>query len=83
MKMLIIQDTCIGIKNTPEAIWDYASDPANWSASNPEEHFGLTILSNDHRPSTGARFRQKETVAGWYAELRGYFPHVVPEKIAF
>jgi hypothetical protein len=83
MKMLIAQDTSIIIKNTPEAIWDYASDPTNWSASNPEEHFGLEIDSEDQRPRTGARFHQKETVAGWYADLRGHFPYVAPGKIAF
>ncbi len=81
--MLITQNTHIMIKNTPEAIWDYVSDPANWSASNPEEHFGLTIYSQDHRPRTGAQFHQKETVAGWYADLRGHFPYVSPGKIAF
>ena len=80
--MLIAQNTHIMIKNTPEAIWDYASDPANWSASNPEEHFGLTIYSEDNRPRTGARFHQKETVAGQYADLRGHFLYVVPQKIA-
>jgi hypothetical protein len=79
--MLITQDTCIVIKNTPEVIWDYASDPANWSASNPEENFGLIIDSVDNRPRTGARFHQKETVAGWYADLRGHFLYAVPGKV--
>jgi hypothetical protein len=83
MKMLITKDTYIEIKNSPEAIWDFASNPVNWSASNQKEHFGLTIFCESQRPSTGARFRQKETVAGWYADLRGHFPHVVPGKIAF
>ncbi len=81
--MLITQNTNIMINSSPEAIWDYASDPANWSASNPEEHFGLTIYSEDNKPRTGAQFHQKETVAGWYADLRGHFPYVAPGKIAF
>jgi hypothetical protein len=81
--MLITRDTSILIKNNPEAIWDYTSDPVNWSASNPEEHFGLEIDSVDHRPRTEARFHQKETVAGWYADLRGHFPYVGPGEIAF
>jgi hypothetical protein len=83
MRMLITRDTSILIKNNPEAIWDYTSDPVNWSASNPEERFGLEIDSVDHRPRTGARFHQKETVAGWYADLRGHFPYVAPGEIAF
>jgi hypothetical protein len=80
--MSIVQNAYVMIKNTPEAIRDYASDPANWSASNPEEHFALTIYSQDGRPRTGAQFHQKETVAGRYADLRGHFLHVVPQKIA-
>jgi hypothetical protein len=83
MIMLVTQDAYIAIKNTPEAIWDYASDPANWSASNPKEHFGLVISSENNRPRTGARFHQRETVAGWYADLHGHFPYVLPGKIAF
>jgi hypothetical protein len=79
--MLITQDACIDMKNTPEAIWNYTGDPVNWSASNPEEHFGLEIDSKDRRPRTGARFHQKETVAGWYADLRGHFLYVVPGKV--
>lgn len=81
--MLITQNTHITIRNTAEAIWNYTSNPANWSASNPEEHFGLEIDSEDQRPRTGARFHQKESVAGWYADLRGHFPYVAPGKIAF
>jgi hypothetical protein len=80
--MLVTAEAAIVIKNSPEAIWDYATDPANWSASNPEEHFGLEIVSEDHKPRTDATFHQKESVAGVYADLRGHFPHVVRPKIA-
>ena len=48
--MLLKQNTNITIKNTPEKIWDYAHDPANWTTSNPEEHQGLIFNSDDNRP---------------------------------
>ena len=79
--MLITKHTEIIIYNIPEAIWDYASDPVNWSASNPEEHFGLNIDSEDNRPKTGATFHQKETVAGLFADLRGHFLYVEKPRI--
>jgi hypothetical protein len=71
--MFITAETAITIQNTPEAIWDFASDPANWTASNPGEHFGLRYNSKDNRPDTGVEFHQKESVAGIHADLRGRF----------
>ena len=80
--MYITAETEIIINSTPEAIWDYAADPANWTASNPEEHFGLTYDSKDQRPATGVEFRQRESVAGIFADLRGRFLYVERPHIA-
>jgi hypothetical protein len=80
--MYITAGTEIIINNTPEAIWDYASNPDNWTASNPDEHFGLTYNSKDNRPATGVEFLQQESVAGVYADLRGRFLYVDKPRIA-
>ncbi|MGE5174399.1 MAG: SRPBCC family protein [Betaproteobacteria bacterium] len=81
--MFITAETGITINSTPEAVWDYASDPANWTASNSEEHFGLAYYnSRDNRPATGVEFHQRESVAGVYADLRGRFLHVERPRIA-
>jgi hypothetical protein len=80
--MYNMAETEIIINSTPEVIWDYASDPANWTASNPEEHFGLTYNSENNRPATGVEFRQRESVAGIYADLRGRFLYVERPRIA-
>lgn len=69
--MLIKKHTEIVIENTPEKVWDYANDPKNWTASNPEEHRGLKFFNPKNRPETGTEFYQKEYVAGIYADLRG------------
>lgn len=79
--MLITAQTAIVIQNTPAAIWDYASDPAHWTASNPGEHFGLRYYSADNRPRTGVRFRQREVVAGLRADLRGHIMHAEPPRL--
>ncbi|WP_458208636.1 hypothetical protein [Haladaptatus sp. NG-SE-30] len=31
----------IVIDATPEEIWEYVTDPVHWTASNPDEHYGL------------------------------------------
>jgi hypothetical protein len=81
--MFIIAEANITIDSAPEAIWEYASDPANWTASNPEEHFGLTYYnSKDNRPATGVEFHQRESVAGLYADLRGRFLYVDKPRMA-
>ncbi len=71
--MLVTADTTIIIDARPDDIWEYAWDPANWTASNPEEHFGLTFHTPNNRPATGATFEQRESVAGVFAVLRGHF----------
>jgi hypothetical protein len=80
--MLIRSGASTDIQNTPEAIWTYASDPANWTASNPEEHFGLVYDNAANRPEQGVTFTQRESVAGFRATLRGQIlyadrPHVL------
>ncbi|HSA78640.1 MAG TPA: hypothetical protein VLG72_07275 [Nitrospirota bacterium] len=80
--MFITVETAIVIKNMPEAIWDYASDPDNWTASNLDEHFGLQYSSKDNRPGTGVDFRQRESVAGIPTILRGRFLYVERPRIA-
>jgi len=60
------------IKNTPEAIWEYAYNPTTWTASNAEEHLGLVFYDETDRPETGVAFYQKEKVAGVYSDLKGY-----------
>ncbi len=81
--MYLTAETKIIINSTPEAAWDFASNPANWTASNPEEHFGLTYYnSKDNRPATGVEFLQRESVAGVYADLRGRFLYVERPRIA-
>ena len=79
--MLLTFETSIFIKNTPEAIYNYITAPANWSASNPEEHFGLKYIGEDERPKTGTQFHQKEKVGGLYADLRGHFLYVDVPRI--
>ena len=66
----------ITIDATPEAIWEYVTDPTNWTASNPEEHYGLEYDTPDDRPHEGATFRQRESVAGMYTDLHGRFQYV-------
>jgi hypothetical protein len=81
--MYVTAETAIVINGTPEAVWEYASDPSNWTASNPKEHFGLEYFdSKDNRPATGVEFYQRESVAGVYADLRGRFLHVDRPRIA-
>jgi hypothetical protein len=80
--MYITAETEIVIRSTPETVWEYASDPVNWTASNPEEHFGLTYDSRDNRPGTGVQFHQKESVAGIGADLHGRFLYVDKPRIA-
>ncbi|MEO6755198.1 MAG: hypothetical protein ABIZ04_24090 [Opitutus sp.] len=66
----------IEILGTAEEIWAYASNPANWTASNPTEHYGLIYDSPDNRPATDVTFWQRESVAGIMADLRGHFLYV-------
>lgn len=79
--MLLTKHTKITIDSSPEEIWDYAHSPDNWTASNPEEHLGLEFFNKENRPDTGTRFRQQETVAGFYADLRGHILYVEKPKV--
>jgi hypothetical protein len=79
--MYLTAETGIVIKNTLEAIWSYAADPKNWSASNPEEHFGLRYLGGG-RPETGVEFDQEESVGGFRASLHGRFLWVDRPRLA-
>lgn len=79
--MLIKAHTEIVIRNEPDAIWEYAYNPENWTASNPQEHRGLRFFNSSNRPETGVEFYQKEFIAGFFADLRGLIlwaerPHV-------
>ena len=70
--MLLKQHTETTIRNTTaSAIWEFAYDPTNWTASNPQEHRSLVFHTKEDRPATGVTFEQKEYVAGIYAVLRG------------
>ena len=81
--MFLAVDTSITIRAAPEAIWDYASRPENWTASNPREHFGLRYFSHDNLPHAGTEFEQRESVAGIPARLYGRFHHMDRPRLAF
>ncbi len=52
--MLLRQRVSAVIYDTsPEHIWDFASHPKNWTASNPVEHRGLELFTKSGRPETG------------------------------
>lgn len=80
--MLFTQRVSAIINNaSAERIWDFASDPRNWTASNPSEHRGLELFSETGLPETGARFHQQEFVAGVFADLNGHFLYVDRPKV--
>ena len=81
--MFVTDKSSITIQASPEAIWDYAHRPENWTASNPSEHFGLSYDSPDDLPHQGTEFVQKESVAGMYAELHGRFHYMNAPNMAF
>ena len=54
--MLVKMHTEIEIKNTAKNIAEYASNPANWTTSNPKEHLGLKFYNIKNRPETGVEF---------------------------
>ena len=70
------------IDATPGEIWEYVTDPVNWTASNPDEHYGLEYDTPDDRPREGGTFHQREEVAGMYAELYGRFPYIDYPSVA-
>ena len=74
--MYVTAIAAIVVDAPPEAIWAYVTDPVHWTASNPEEHYGLEYDTPDDRPREGATFHQAEAVAGMYADLYGRFPYI-------
>jgi len=69
--MFVTAETALSARADPNDLWEYAADPANWTASNPNEHFGLVYFSPENRPAQGVEFHQRERVAGVFADLRG------------
>ena len=51
--MLVTRRAEILIKADPEQIWDFVNDPAQWMASNREEHFGTEFFTPDKKVATG------------------------------
>ena len=74
--MFITADTELTTQADPNDLWEYAADPANWTASNPKEHYGLVYFCAENRPAQGVEFHQRERVAGVYADLRGRIVHM-------
>ena len=81
--MFLTVDTSINIHAAPEAVWDYACKPENWTASNPTEHYGLRFDSPDNLPHSGVTFTQSESVAGIHARLHGRFHYMDRPHLAF
>jgi len=65
----------------PKKIWEYAYNPATWTASNPDEHLGLVFYNKQNRPESGVAFYQRETVAGVYADLKGHILYAEKPKV--
>ncbi|WP_228546320.1 hypothetical protein [Halegenticoccus tardaugens] len=80
--MYVTDKAEIVIDATPSEIWEYVTDPVHWTASNPEEHYGLEYDTPDNRPREGATFHQREEVAGMYADLHGRFPYIDYPNVA-
>lgn len=80
--MFVVVNTSVCIRARAEDIWDYACDPKNWTASNPEEHFGLRFNTPDNLPAQDAEFHQRESVAGVYADLSGRFHYFDRPRLA-
>ena len=51
--MFVTVDTEIVTQADPNDLWEYAADPAHWTASNPMEHYGLTYFCLGNRPAQG------------------------------
>jgi len=81
--MFITAQTSIDIEARAQAVWDFSSQPANWTASNPTEHFGLRFSSPDNLPHEGVEFDQRESVAGVVADLHGRFHFMDRPHLAF
>ena len=81
--MFLTVETSIRIRAPAAAVWDYACRPENWTASNPQEHFGLRFFSSDKLPHEGVEFDQDESVAGYRARLHGRFHYMDRPRLAF
>ena len=80
--MYVTDKAEIVIDASSEEIWDYVTDPVHWTASNPEDHYGLEYDTPDNRPQEGAAFHQAEEVAGMYADLHGRFQYIDHPHVA-
>jgi len=80
--MYVTDNAEIAIDASPEEISEYVTDPVHWTASNPEEHYGLEYDTPDNRPREGATFHQAEEVAGMYADLHGRFSYIDSPNVA-
>lgn len=80
--MFLTDSAEIVIDAPPEEIWEFVTDPAVWTASNPEAHYGLEYDTPDDRPHEGATFHQREEVAGMDADLYGRFAYVEYPHVA-
>lgn len=76
------QKSEIVIDADPQEIWEYASDPVNWTASNPKEHFGLKYDNEDNIPREDVEFHQDEEVAGIRNNLYGRFQYLDIPNVA-
>lgn len=74
--MYVTERAEILIEASPRLIWEYVTDPEHWTASNPEEHYGLEYDTPDNRPAEGVTFHQQEEVAEMFANLYGRFTYV-------
>lgn len=81
--MFLTVDTEIMVQAPAAAVWDFASKPQNWTASNPTEHFGLQFGNPENLPAEGVEFDQKESVAGIFANLHGRFHYMDRPRLAF
>jgi hypothetical protein len=81
--MFLAVDTDIIVRASAAAVWDYASKPQNWTASNPTEHFGLRFGNPENLPAEGVEFDQEESVAGIHARLHGRFHYMDRPRLAF
>ena len=80
--MYVTDEAEILIDAAPAEIWEYVTDPVTWTASNPEEHYGLSYDTPDDRPREGATFHQAEEVAGMFADLYGRFQYIEHPEVA-
>jgi len=75
--MYVTDKAEIVIDASSEDIWEYVTDPVHWTASNPEEHYGLEYDTPDNRPREGATFHvPPKKRLRMYADLHGRFQYI-------